>query len=131
MEKDILNIAISGDEKNKNEIVYKNIIDAMNKQKMSKDEQIEYLKNKLTTLENEYQSNVIILITLAIAVIILAVGLYLLITDEYVLGIIFVLLAFFISIYKLITSSQKDKRFKNKKYMELETLRKNINSILK
>lgn len=131
MEKDILNIAISGDEKNKNEIVYKNIIDAMNKQKMSKDEQIEYLKNKLTTLENEYQSNVVILITLAIAVIILAVGLYLLITDEYVLGIIFVLLAFFISIYKLITSSQKDKRFKNKKYMELETLRKNINSILK
>ena len=103
----------------------------MNKQKMSKDEQIEYLKNKLTTLENEYQSNVVILITLAIAVIILAVGLYLLITDEYVLGIIFVLLAFFISIYKLITSSQKDKRFKNKKYMELETLRKNINSILK
>ncbi len=131
MEKDILNIAISGDEKNKNEIVYKNIIDAMNKQKMSKDEQIEYLKTKLTSLENEYQSNVVILITLAIAVVILAVGLYLLITDEYVLGIVFVLLAFFISIYKLITSSQKDKRFKNKKYMELETLRKNINSILK
>lgn len=131
MEKDILNIAISGDEKNKNEIVYKNIIDAMNKQKMSKDEQIEYLKTKLTSLENEYQSNVVILITLAIAVVILVVGLYLLITDEYVLGIVFVLLAFFISIYKLITSSQKDKRFKNKKYMELETLRKNINSILK
>ena len=131
MEKDILNIAISGDEKNKNEIVYKNIIDAMNKQKMSKDEQIEYLKTKLTSLENEYQSNVVILITLAIAVVILAVCLYLLITDEYVLGIVFVLLAFFISIYKLITSSQKDKRFKNKKYMELETLRKNINSILK
>ena len=29
MEKDILNIAISGDEKNKNEIVYNNIVEQM------------------------------------------------------------------------------------------------------
>ena len=64
MEKDILNIAVSGDEKNKNEIVYNNIVDTMDKLKMTKQEQIDYLKLKITTLENEYQNNMIILITL-------------------------------------------------------------------
>ena len=63
MENDILNIAVSGDEKNRNEIVYNNVVYSMDKLKMSKADQIEYLKMKLSTLETEYQNNMLILVT--------------------------------------------------------------------
>ena len=62
MEKEILNIAISGEEKNKNEIIYNNIVEAMESLKMSKDDQIEYLKTKVSDMEHQYQNNILILV---------------------------------------------------------------------
>lgn len=131
MEKDILNIAINGDEKNKNEIVYNNIVDTMNKLKMTKEEQIDYLKTKITTLEQEYQNRMVILITLVISFVILCIGMYLLAIDNYALGIIFIILAFAVVVYKLIRTNVFNQKIKNKKYIELESLRNNLNSILK
>lgn len=46
MENDILNIAVSGDEKNKNEIVYNNVTNAWNKLKMISSDQIELFKDE-------------------------------------------------------------------------------------
>ena len=131
MEKDILNIAISGDEKNKNEIVNNNIIDAMSKLKMTKDEQIDYLKTKLTVVENEYQNNLMIIITLVISAIIMILGIYLLISNEYILGILFVFLGFGFMVYKLVKVLINDRKIRNKKFIELESIRNSINSILK
>lgn len=131
MEKDILNIAISGDEKNKNEIVYNNVIDTMDKLKMSKDDQIEYLKMKITSLESDYQNKIVILITLVISFLLLCIGMYLLTLDNYILGSLFVLLAFFITVYKLIKTNTVDAKIKNKKYMELESIRNSLNTLLK
>ena len=37
-----VSILIRGNEKNKNEIIYNNIIDKMNEMKLSKDDQVEY-----------------------------------------------------------------------------------------
>ena len=131
MEKDILNIAINGDEKNKNEIVYNNIVEQMDKLKMTKQEQIDYLKLKITTLENEYQNNLTILFTLIITFVLLCVGIYLLITNDYVLGIIFVLLAFIVTVFKLIKTLARDRKIRNKKFVELESIRNSLNQILK
>ena len=131
MEKDILNIAISGDEKNKNEIVYNNIVDTMDKLKMTKQEQIDYLKLKITTLENEYQNNITILVTLVLSTVLLCIGIYLLVTNDYALGIIFVLLAFILTVFKLIKTLAHDRKIRNKKFVELESLRNNLNAILK
>lgn len=131
MEKDILSIAISGDEKNKNEIVYNNIVDTMDKLKMTKQEQIDYLKLKITSLENEYHNNMVILVTLVLSFALLCVGIYLLVTNDYLLGIIFVLLAFFITVYKLIKTLARDRKIRNKKFVELESIRNSLNSILK
>lgn len=131
MEKDILNIAINGDEKNKNEIVYNNIIDAMSKLKMTKEEQIDYLKTKVVTLEQEYQNKISIIITLVIVFIILCVGMYLLAIDSYALGVIVIIFSFVVAVYKLIRTNIVDRKIKNKKYMELESLRNNLNSLLK
>ncbi len=131
MENDILNIAVSGDEKNKNEIVYNNVVDAMDKLNMSKNDQIDYLKTKLTTLETEYQNNIVILVTLVLSVALICIGIYLLINNDYALGIIFITIGFLITVYKLISTLIKDRKIRNKKFMELESIRNSLNSILK
>lgn len=131
MEKDILNIAISGDEKNKNEIVYNNIVEQMDKLKMTKQEQIDYLKLKITTLENEYQNNMIIMFTIILSFALLCVGIYLLVTDDYVLGSLFILLAFVLTVFKLIRTLARDRKIRNKKFVELESIRNSLNAILK
>ncbi len=131
MENDILNIAVSGDEKNKNEIVYNNVIDAMDKLKMSQSDQIDYLKMKVTSLETEYQNNVMILMTLFLSSALLCIGIYLLITNDYILGILFIVIGFLLTVYKLIRALALDRKIRNKKYMELESIRNSLNSILK
>jgi len=131
MEKEILNIAISGEEKNKNEIIYNNIVDAMENLKMSKDDQIEYLKTKVSTMEHQYHNNVVILITLAISLMLVCLGLYLVATDEFLLGIILTFIGFGLSIIKLLTTIRKNNIIRNKKYIELESLRDSLSSILK
>lgn len=131
MENDILSIAVSGDEKNKNEIVYNNVIDAMDKLKMSQSDQIDYLKMKVTSLETEYQNNMMILITLLLSFALLCVGIYLLITNDYILGILFIVIGFLLTVYKLVRALARDRKIRNKKYMELESIRNSLNSILK
>ena len=120
MENDILNIAVSGDEKNRNEIVYNNVVDAMDKLNMSKNDQIEYLKTKITTLETEYQNNMTILITILLSLALICVGIYLLITNDYILGTVFIMIGFMLTVYKLIRSLIKDRKIRN-----------SLNSILK
>jgi hypothetical protein len=131
MENDILNIAVSGDEKNKNEIVYNNVVDAMDKLKMSKNDQIDYLKQKLTTLETEYQNNMIIMVTIMLSLILIGIGVYLLVTDDYILGVSFVFIGFCITVYKLIKTLIVDRKIRNKKFVELESIRNSLNDILK
>lgn len=131
MENDILKIAVSGDEKNKNEIVYNNVVDAMDRLKMSKEEQVDYLKLKLTTLETEYQNNMTILITVVLSLVLIIIGIYLLVTNDYVLGIVFVLIGFLATVYKLIKTLISDRKIRNKRFMELESIRNSLSDILK
>lgn len=131
MEKEILNIAISGEEKNKNEIIYNNIVDAMDHLKMSKDDQIEYLKTKVSNMEHEYQNNIMILIVLVISFMLVCLGLYLVATNEFVLGVILTFIGFGLSVIKLLTTIRKNNLIRNKKYIELESLRDSLSSLLK
>ncbi len=131
MEREILNIAISGEEKNKNEIIYNNIVDAMDNLKMTKEEQIEYLKTKVSSMESDYQNNIAIFITIVISFLLLGLGLYLVATEQVLLGVILVLIAFSLAITKLLLTLRKYTSIRSKKYIELESLRNNLNSILK
>lgn len=131
MEKEILNIAISGEEKNKNEIIYNNIVDAMENLQMTKDDQIEYLKTKVSNMEHQYQNNIMILIVLVISLMLMCLGLYLVATDEFLLGVILTFIGFGLSIVKLLSTIRKNNIIRNKKYIELESLRDSLSSILK
>lgn len=131
MEKEILNIAISGEEKNKNEIIYNNIVEAMETLKMSKDDQIEYLKMKVSNMEHQYHNNVVILIVLVVSFMLMCLGLYLVATNEFLLGVVLTFIGFGLSIIKLLTTIRKNNTIRNKKYIELESLRDSLSSILK
>ncbi len=131
MEKKGMNITITGEEKNKNEIIYNNVVDAMNNLKMTKDEQIEYLKTKVSNMENTYQSNIMILITLIISVLLLGLGLYLVATDQIFLGIVLVLLGFSVIVVKLLLTLRRYTSMRTKKYIEIDSLKENLSSILK
>ena len=58
MDKNNISISINGNEKNKNEIIYNNILDSMDEKNISKDEQIEYLKSKVANLESEVKNKI-------------------------------------------------------------------------
>ena len=131
MEKKGMNITITGEEKNKNEIIYNNVVDAMNNLKMTKDEQIEYLKTKVSNMENTYKSNIMILITLIISVLLLGLGLYLVATDQIFLGIVLVLLGFSVIVVKLLLTLRRYTSMRTKKYIEIDSLKENLSSILK
>ncbi len=131
MEKKGMNIKITGEEKNKNEIIYNNVVDAMDNLKMTKDEQIEYLKTKVSNMENTYQSNIMILVTLIISILLLGLGLYLVATDQILLGIVLVLLGFSVIVVKLLLTLKRYTSMRTKKYIEIDSLKENLSSILK
>lgn len=131
MEKKGMSITVTGEEKTKNEIIYNNVVDAMDNLKMTKDEQIEYLKTKVSNMENTYQNNIIILVTLIISILLLGLGLYLVATDQILLGIILVLLGFCVIVVKLLLTLKRYTSIRNKKYIEIDSLKENLSSILK
>ena len=59
---DKVDISINGNESSKSEIVYNNII-----QNLDKEEQVKYLKNKVTTLELEMKNKMVALILILIS----------------------------------------------------------------
>ena len=82
-----LNIYISGEENNKNEIVYNNVVKNM---KLTKEEQVEYLKHKVSQLELEMKNKMLISILCLISIVGICFGIFLIILDVYLLGIILV-----------------------------------------
>lgn len=76
-----IDIKINGDEKSKSEIVYNNVMENLNKE-----EQIKYLKSKVTILELQMKNKLIALILFLIVLVGFLIGIYFLILDLYLLG---------------------------------------------
>ncbi len=127
-----INIAINGDEKYKSEIVYNNIMNTMNNENISKEDQIEYFKEKLTLLEASRKNTLKQVIIVLIGLLILILGLFLTCIQFYTLGIIFSILSFVLTIFLIIKFTNNNSySIQSKKYEEIETLRKIIDSKIK
>lgn len=126
-----INITINGNEKNKNEIIYNNIIGAMETMDLTKDEQIDYLKNKIATFESDLKNKHVITITIICGLLLLIFGLYLIIKTNIILGIIIVLISFILTITKLLLIIRKMTNDKNNKYDKIEYLRNILDKKLK
>ena len=124
-----LNIYISGEENNKNEIVYNNVVKNM---KLTKEEQVEYLKHKVSQLELEMKNKMLISILCLISIVGICFGIFLIILDVYLLGIILVFGTFSgVAIRFYLMYKQTIKIVRTSEYDKVEQLRKMLNLKLK
>lgn len=124
-----INIAIDGDENTKSEVVYNNVIQNLD---LTNEEQINYLKTKVTYLELEMKNKNLTILLSIISLIGISFGLFLMIQDLYLLGSIFIITTFigvvvrFYLMYKNIAHA-----YKNMEFEKIETIRKLINEKLR
>ncbi len=122
-----VDITINGNEKTKNEIVYNNVM-----QTLTKEEQVKYLKSKVTTLELEMKNKMVTIILFLSTLIGFSIGIYFLILNLFVLGTVVIFSTFiavmirFYMMYKSVLNITR-----NMEYDEVEKLRKLLNSRLK
>lgn len=120
-----INILINGDENNKTEIVYNNVIQNLG---LTEEEQIKYLKSKISELEVEKKNRTLTFLLILISIIGISFGLLLLIKDLYFLGALFIITTFigvilrFYLMYRDVMNINK-----NMEYDKIEQIRKLLN----
>lgn len=130
MKKDSITVNISKND-SKSEILYDNIVSNMESMKLDKDEQIEYLKTRISILEQENKKKYDFIVMGLICLFLLVIGVALLILNFYTLGSFIVLGSFFYGIFKTYMLASKENKFSLDKYEEVEAIRKIISSKLK
>lgn len=109
-----INITINGEESNRSEIIYNNIISNLN---LTKEDQVKYLKNRASLLELELKNKRLTTLLCLISLIGIGFGVFLISSDLYYLGTLFILITFFGVVvrfnlmYKNIINSTKSKEF--------------------
>lgn len=130
MKKDKVSININNNE-TKSEIVYNNIVSNMDNMNISKDEQIEYLKNRVSELENDQKLKFDFAILGLSSLLLLVIGITFLILNFYFIGSFIVLLSFGYVGYKTYKLSNCNSKINLDKFEEIEVIRKMIDSKLK
>ena len=134
MRKDIepISILIRGTEKNKNEIIYNNIVDKMDEMNLSKEDQVEYLKSKISILESETHNKLNLMLSILVCFIMLGFGIYFVATDLYLFGTLIVLLSVSILMFKMYQYFKTSMNIsKPDNYDKIEHLREILNMRLK
>lgn len=96
MENDV-DIVINGNEKGKSEIIYNSIVKNM---KLTKDEQLDYLKTKINELETEIKNKNLFMSLFIIGIFGIIIGIFFLIFDFYWLGILIIIMVFLSIFFK-------------------------------
>ncbi len=109
-----INILINGDEKDRSEIIYNNIISNLG---LTEDEQVKYLKDKATKLELELRSRTLTILLCLISFVGIGLGVFLLMNDLYIMGTLFIVVTFigviarFYLMYQNIINKTKSREF--------------------
>lgn len=130
MKKDSITVNIRKND-SKSEILYDNVVTNMESMKLNKDEQIEYLKTRVSILEQENKKKYDFIVLGLICLLSLVIGIALLILNFYTLGSFVVVGASFYGIFKAYMLASKENKFSLDKYEEVEAIRKIISSKLK
>lgn len=124
-----VNITIDGTENNKSEIIYNNVIRNM---ELSEEDQLRYLKQKVSLLEMEMRNKVWLLILTLISLGGMGSGIYFLMKDIYFLGILLVVGTFVGVVWKLFMMYKAMMNMNhNAEFDQVEHLRKMLNMKLK
>lgn len=130
MKKDSITVNINKNN-SKSEILYDNIVTNMESMKLNKDEQIEYLKTRISILEQENKKKYDFIILGLICLFSLIIGIALLILNFYTLGSFVIFFSCIYGIIKTYMLASKENKFSLDKYEEVEAIRKIISSKLK
>ena len=129
MDNDNLIIEIK-DEDSKSDVIYNNVVNSMENMSMSKDEQIEYLKSRISKLEFSQRRRFNFLILGLASFFLLLIGITFIVLNLYFVGSIFIFSTCFVSCfitYKLSCSKISE----SEKFDKIEKIRKFINSRIK
>ena len=127
-----MNIKVNGNEKHKSEIIYNNIVESMEEMQMSKEEQIEYLKSKLSSMESQLHFNTILICTIFLGLLGIGLGLYFVAVDSYLLGISLSFGTLAVMLYRIFLLFKRQIiGNKNTNFDKLDTIQKMLNSKLK
>ena len=130
-EKNTINIIINSKDETKSQIIYNNVITNMEKISLTKDEQLDYLKSRITELEQDQKNKIQLISLISLITIIFIFGLFLIVQKFTTIGIIISVLSFIIAIVITNKITKKQHNENNDKYEEIETIRKLISSKLK
>lgn len=127
-----MNITIHGTEKNKSEIIYNNIVETMKELNLSEAEQIEYLKTKVTALETEIHSKILMICTILAGIIGIGLGLYFVAINQYFFGIVLSFGTMAIMLYRIYVILKQHLLIKkDTNYEKIEQIRKMLHIRLK
>lgn len=131
MKKDKIVININDKNDSKSSIIYDNLISNMNDMSMNQNEQIEYLKSRITDLEKEQKQRFDFIILGLSAFFALVIGVTFMILNFYFVGIFIIFSTCFISCYRTYKLSSNKIDTPIKKYEKIDEIRKIISSKLK
>ena len=130
MKKDSITVNIKKND-SKSEILYDNVVSNMESMKLDKDEQIEYLKTRVSVLEQENKKKYDFIVLSLICLFSLIIGIALLVLNFYTLGSFVVIGSCAYGIFKTYMLASKENKLSIDKYEEVEAIRKIISSKLK
>lgn len=130
MKKDSITVNIKKND-SKSEILYDNVVSNMENMKLNKDEQIEYLKTRVSVLEQENKKKYDFIILGLICLFSLVIGIALLVLNFYTLGSFVVIGSCAYGIFKTYMLASKENKLSLDKYEDVEAIRKIISSKLK
>lgn len=131
MKKKTINISINDKNETKSQVVYNNVLDSMEKSSMTKEEQLDYLKTRISYLEDSTKEKQLYLVCCIIFLIILSLGIFLTVLKYVAFGTVLIVLAFFGNMYFTYRISKKYKKNNDNAYEEIDAIREVINSRLK
>ena len=131
MKKDKMVININDKSSSKSEIIYDNVVSNMEDMSLNKNDQIEYLKTRISNLEKEQKLRYDLIILGLSAMFALIIGITFMILNFYVIGIFIIFTTCFVSCYHTFKLSSNNKNISLDKFEEIEEIRKIISSKLK
>ncbi len=131
MKKDKMVINITDKNNSKSEIVYDNVVSNMEEMSLNKNDQIEYLKTRISNLEKEQKQRYDFIVLGLSTLFALVIGVTFLILNFYAIGIFIVFTTCFVSCYHTFKLSSSQKSISLEKFEEIDEIRKYISSKLK
>ena len=119
------------DDDSKSDIIYNNVVNSMENMSMSKDEQIEYLKSRISELEKSQRRRFNFLILGLVSFFLLLIGITFIILNLYFVGSIFIFSTCFVSCFITYKMSNSSEKIDFSKFERVEKIRKFINSRIK